>query len=99
MQWEGGEYATLPTWLEAPEQGGGVILQATDDPLTLADTIDRTGLVAVDFGKLNDGREFTIYKIFYDLDRLRETLARHDFAAETGTTERFFWWAGGVRKS
>jgi phosphoadenosine phosphosulfate reductase len=59
MQWEGGEYATLPTWLEAPEQGGGVILQAADDPLTLVATIDRTGLVAVDFGKLNDGRGYS----------------------------------------
>ena len=60
MQWEGGEYATLGAWLQAPQQGGGVILQASDDPLSLADTIDRAALVAVDFGKLNDGRGYSL---------------------------------------
>ncbi len=47
--------------------------------------------------KLNDGREFKIYKRFYDLDQLRATLERHGFSAETGTTDRFFWWANGQR--
>ena len=60
MQWENGEYAELAAWLEAPEQGGGVILQATDDPLVLAGAIDKAALVAVDFGKLNDGRGYSI---------------------------------------
>jgi phosphoadenosine phosphosulfate reductase len=60
MTWEGGGYKTLAAWLENPEQGGGVILQATDDPLTLTDTIDHAGIVAVDFGKLNDGRGYSI---------------------------------------
>jgi len=60
MTWEGGEYKTLAAWLETPEQGGGVILQATDDPLALAATIDRAGMVAVDFSKLNDGRGYSL---------------------------------------
>ncbi|MFT3728982.1 MAG: phosphoadenylyl-sulfate reductase [Terricaulis sp.] len=59
MTWEGGEYKTLSAWLEGPERGGGVILQATDDPLALAETIDRAALIAIDFAKLNDGRGYS----------------------------------------
>lgn len=60
MSWEGGEYVTLAAWLENPQEGGGVILQATDDPMALVGTIERAGLVAIDFGKLNDGRGYSI---------------------------------------
>ena len=59
MTWEGGAYVTLAAWLENPVQGGGVIVQAAEDPLTLADTIDLAAIVAVDFAKFNDGRGYS----------------------------------------
>jgi ubiquinone/menaquinone biosynthesis C-methylase UbiE len=47
--------------------------------------------------KLNDGREFEIVKVFYDLSQLHERLTAHGFKAETGKTDQFFWWADAVR--
>ena len=48
--------------------------------------------------KLNDGREFTIYKIFYTPDDLRERLARHGFEADVRRTDSYFIYASAVRR-
>ena len=47
--------------------------------------------------KLNDGRTFTIYKIFYEPDALRDRLAQHGIQAEARYTERYFIYAMGVK--
>lgn len=47
--------------------------------------------------KLNDGREFVIYKVFYEPDVLRETLAAHGFQAEVRITEHYFIYVTAVR--
>jgi len=57
--WEGGELISLADWLEAPREGGGVLLRSSDDPVKLAGTFDAAGLIAVDFPKLNDGRGYS----------------------------------------
>ena len=47
--------------------------------------------------KLNDGREFEIYKIFYEPDGLRVKLAEHGFTAEVQTTENYLIFAHATR--
>lgn len=47
--------------------------------------------------KLNDGRVFTIVKVFYEEGPLRERLARAGFDARVATTERYFIHASGTR--
>jgi demethylmenaquinone methyltransferase/2-methoxy-6-polyprenyl-1,4-benzoquinol methylase len=47
--------------------------------------------------KLNDGREFEIYKIFYEPDDLRAKLARHGFTAEVLETANYFLYAHATR--
>jgi phosphoadenosine phosphosulfate reductase len=58
-EWEGGAFLTLQQWLEAPEQGGGVLLQPADDVQSLAGRLDNIGLIAVDFPRIGDGRGYT----------------------------------------
>jgi demethylmenaquinone methyltransferase/2-methoxy-6-polyprenyl-1,4-benzoquinol methylase len=49
--------------------------------------------------KLDDGREFTIVKVFYDPDELRQALSAAGFdAAEVTTTGRFFVLGTAVRR-
>ena len=56
--------------------------RAVDHPLPAGDRATR---------KLDDGREFTIVKVFYEPDELRAALSDADFeAAEVTTTGRFF---------
>ncbi|SRR5579883_2154584 len=47
--------------------------------------------------KLNDGRAFTIVKVFYDPAEIASSLAALGFAAEGHRTARFFWWATGIK--
>jgi len=47
--------------------------------------------------KLNDGRVFTIVKVFYEQEPLRERLARAGLDARVSTTERYFIYASGTR--
>ncbi len=49
--------------------------------------------------KLNDGRAFTIYKVFYEPDTLRQSLAAHGFAADVLETPNYFIYANGSRNS
>jgi demethylmenaquinone methyltransferase/2-methoxy-6-polyprenyl-1,4-benzoquinol methylase len=48
--------------------------------------------------KLNDGRAFEIYKIFYEPDDLRAKLAVHGFEAEVQTTANYFIYAHAIRR-
>ncbi len=47
--------------------------------------------------KLNDGREFTIYKIFYEPNSLRAKLAEFGFEAEAQFSPNYFIYAHGRR--
>lgn len=47
--------------------------------------------------RLNDGRVFTIVKVFYEREPLQERLARAGFDARVSTTERYFIYASGRR--
>lgn len=49
--------------------------------------------------KLNDGRKFTIYKIFYEPEALREKLAAFGFDADVRTTDNYFIYASGTRST
>ena len=49
--------------------------------------------------KLNDGREFTIYKVFYAPDELACALARIGWRAEVRQTPRFFLHGAASRRS
>lgn len=57
--WEGGRYQTIAEWLDAPQQGGGVLLQPADDVRALTERIDGVGLIAVDFPRIGDGRGYS----------------------------------------
>jgi demethylmenaquinone methyltransferase/2-methoxy-6-polyprenyl-1,4-benzoquinol methylase len=46
---------------------------------------------------LNDGRSYTIYKVFYEVDALRETLAAAGFEAQVLMTDNYFIYAHGRR--
>ena len=46
--------------------------------------------------KLNDGRAFTIVKVFYDPDNVAAELDRLGFNARGHSTRRFFWWVTGT---
>jgi len=48
--------------------------------------------------KLNDGREFTIYKVFYEPEALRAKLAAAGFDAEARETAHYFIHAAGTRR-
>jgi demethylmenaquinone methyltransferase/2-methoxy-6-polyprenyl-1,4-benzoquinol methylase len=47
--------------------------------------------------KLNDGRVFTIVKVFYDPGNIAAKLERLGFSARSHRTPRFFWWVTGTR--
>lgn len=48
--------------------------------------------------KLNDGREFKIYKVFYEPEALRAKLAEHGFEADVRETDNYFIYASGVKR-
>ena len=43
--------------------------------------------------KLNDGREFTVVKVYYTREQVEAVFARHGMRAQVSTTGRFFWHA------
>jgi ubiquinone/menaquinone biosynthesis C-methylase UbiE len=47
--------------------------------------------------KLNDGREFTIVKVFYEASELREHLENAGFSADVQVTPRYFIYADAVK--
>lgn len=57
--WEGGAYLSLQQWLDAPQPGGAILLQPSDDARSLAGRLDGVALVAVDFHRIGDGRGYT----------------------------------------
>lgn len=69
---------------------------------------DETGVVEITDGTtdtragtserlLNDGRTFTIVKVYRSPDRLAELLGPHGWTVAGGSTERFFTWAEAER--
>ncbi len=48
--------------------------------------------------KLNDGREFKIYKVFYEENALRETLASAGFEADVRVTDQYFIYVNAVKR-
>jgi demethylmenaquinone methyltransferase/2-methoxy-6-polyprenyl-1,4-benzoquinol methylase len=64
---------------------------AKDAPLREDEHIYRTR-------KLNDGSEYTIVKVFYKPDELRNALNTAGFAADVQTTEYYFIYANGVKE-
>lgn len=48
--------------------------------------------------KLNDGQEFTIVKIFYEPESLRQKLAELGFEGEVRTSGRYFWYAESMKR-
>jgi len=48
--------------------------------------------------KLNDGREFTIYKVFYEPAALREKLAAFGFDADVRATDNYFIYVTATRQ-
>jgi ubiquinone/menaquinone biosynthesis C-methylase UbiE len=48
--------------------------------------------------KLNDGREFKIYKVFYEPASLREKLATFGFDADVRVTDNYFIYATATKK-
>jgi phosphoadenosine phosphosulfate reductase len=57
--WEGGAFHSLSKWLEAPDTGGGILLQPGDDVRALSGRLDGAVLVAVDFHRIGDGRGYS----------------------------------------
>ncbi len=47
--------------------------------------------------KLNDGQEFTIFKVFYEPSNLEQTLAECGIQAAVKTAGRYFWYAHGLK--
>ncbi len=47
--------------------------------------------------KLNDGREFTIYKVFYEPQTLRQQLSAYSITADVRTTENYFLYVLGEK--
>jgi demethylmenaquinone methyltransferase/2-methoxy-6-polyprenyl-1,4-benzoquinol methylase len=47
--------------------------------------------------KLNDGREFTVVKVFYQPEHLQAKLAQVGFDARASITDNYFIYAQGVR--
>jgi phosphoadenosine phosphosulfate reductase len=58
-EWEHGTYVSLAQWIEAPFDGGAVLLQPADDPHLLAPTLHKLALIAVDFPRIGDGRGYS----------------------------------------
>jgi phosphoadenosine phosphosulfate reductase len=57
--WEGGVYWSMAAWLAAPQTGGAVLLQPSDDPQSLTGKLDHAALVAIDFPRIGDGRGYS----------------------------------------
>lgn len=47
---------------------------------------------------LNDGRQFTVVKVFYEPESLRQELQAAGFEAQVAVTERYFIYAQGTRR-
>ena len=47
--------------------------------------------------KLNDGRTFNIYKVFYEPEALRQRLAAHGFSADVQETPNYFIYASAIK--
>jgi demethylmenaquinone methyltransferase/2-methoxy-6-polyprenyl-1,4-benzoquinol methylase len=47
--------------------------------------------------RLNDGREFTIYKLFYDPTQLGQQLAQLGWQIEVGQTPNYFLYGNGSK--
>lgn len=47
--------------------------------------------------RLNDGREFRIYKLFYDATSLQKQLVKHGWNISVSATERYFIYGQGQR--
>jgi len=47
--------------------------------------------------KLNDGREFQVYKVYYQPDSLLENLAKIGFKSEVKVTENYFIYATRIK--
>jgi phosphoadenosine phosphosulfate reductase len=58
-EWEGGLYQSISEWLDAPQQGGGVLLQPADDVRVLEGRLETVGIIAVDFPRIGDGRGYS----------------------------------------
>jgi phosphoadenosine phosphosulfate reductase len=58
-EWEGGKFQSLQEWLEAPQAGGGILIQPADDVRKLEGKLDGVGLIAVEFHRIGDGRGYT----------------------------------------
>ncbi len=69
------------------EQSGA----AKNNPLFEDEEVYRTRI-------LNDGSEYTIVKIYYEPDSLRESLARAGFDADARFTNRYFIYANAVAR-
>lgn len=91
--------AFLDKVAQATERGGRVFLidsrasdtsTAKDNPLRPDEQVYRTR-------KLNDGREFTIVKMFYEPDELAAKLTQHGLEAEVSTTDNYFIYASATR--
>jgi phosphoadenosine phosphosulfate reductase len=57
--WEGGAYLSMQEWLDAPQDGGAILLQPADDPRVLAGKLEQAALIAVDFPRIGDGRGYS----------------------------------------
>jgi uncharacterized protein (DUF934 family) len=60
---EGGPIVSLDTWLEAPNQAAGILLQPTDDLERLRGNLDGAALIGVDIHRINDGRGYSIARV------------------------------------
>ncbi len=64
---------------------------ATNNPLFEEEEVHRTRI-------LNDGSEYTIVKIYYEPDSLRESLNKAGFDADAHFTDRYFIYADAVAR-
>lgn len=58
-EWEGGAFQSMQEWIDAPVNGGGILIQPADDVRKLAGKLDNVGLIAVEFHRIGDGRGYT----------------------------------------
>jgi phosphoadenosine phosphosulfate reductase len=58
-EWEGGQFQSLQEWLDAPQPGGGILIQPADDVRKLEGRLGNVGLIAIEFHRIGDGRGYT----------------------------------------
>lgn len=58
-EWEKGTYLSLQEWLDAPQEGGAILLQPADDARALEGKLAGVALISVDFHRIGDGRGYT----------------------------------------